>query len=1471
MAPAAVISGEIVAGANELRQKTQEALESKRGKRRRFKMFGKKDDRDTSSAENDALKAEIEMDEHKVGLDELVTRFGTNMQTGLTSAQAAQILEREGMNRLTPPQTTPWWVLLIATQTGFFSLLLWFGSILCFVGYGLQNDDENLYLGVVLALVVSCTGVFSFFQEQKSSNLMDSFKNMMPTQTTVVRDGTSSVLNAMELVRGDILKLKAGDKVPADLRVLECSDDMKVDNASLTGESEPIKREINCTHENPLETANVCFFGTLIPTGTATCMVIGTGDNTLMGRIARLTLTTTNVETPIAKEIEHFVLIVSTVAVTLGIMFFVIGALLGTEWIANLVFMIGIIVANVPEGLLATVTVCLTLTAKRMHSKSVLVKNLEGVETLGSTSCICSDKTGTLTQNIMTVAHLVYDLAIWDVESTMASQNFNEQDVSFKHLMRCSTLCNTAVWDENSKTRNGTAVPFEEHITMGDGSLMKKIQWTPIGDASESAMIKFVQTKRDIMEFREAAPANPKGKIPFNSANKYQVQVAWDSEKQQWMDLLKGAPERVAARCKTILQNGEEIPMTAEHLKQIDNLNVQLARRGMRVLAFAEKCLDTTAYPKDYEFDSENVNFPIGESQDQYDTRAELAAAGSAEAPSKRMMEPLCYLGMMALIDPPRPQVPGAVNKCKTAGIKVIMVTGDHPETAKAISKKVGIIWSDTADDMEHRNSELGLKEGHPDWEDPDMAQAIVVPGWDISVDTPDAVWDDILAHPQVVFARTSPQQKLVIVENCQRRRHVVAVTGDGVNDSPALKKADIGVAMGIAGTDVSKEAADMILLDDNFASIVSGIEEGRLIFDNLKKSIAYTLSSNIPEIAPFLSFILIQIPVPLSTVLILCVDLGTDMVPAISMAWEAPEADIMARNPRDADVDRLVTRKLVSFAYLQIGVIQALSGFYTYLTVLNDYGFSPWILPGMGGVDAFGKMTTLCELNDGVWRNYGGEQCPCFDVTADALSQAMCNGMPADFATSRLSMNTVVSRCQKLGFQYWDEDTRLQFVDNGVIKEGGLGEVKECLYPLRQLIDVHGSSGEGDFELINPASYLDANGGVDTGTIALPTKESHNALRGGPQCSSGIKYNGDELTLDEIEECPFFYEFMPYRSVNSAFFDRRWGTTNPNKEVALGLGDNVNRIIALGFQPIGFWAAWEHAVIGASPASGGHISQVIPNSEDGVDGIVETMYSVSALDQTLSLANVHLWSSNNIANDFWDPLFEGANTVSDPIKLLARVNAQANRCQNLCTSQPGFMDAYRAKIDTLQDDAAVSKILDDMKPSCDQSVFDTFFDSVKLGADDGSVQCYAEEDLVGTAPVVNAASRQIQEEALSNAQCASFIGIIVVQWADLVICKTRWLSIRGQGMNNSVMNFALILEMLLGAFLCYVLPVNPAFGTRPLRFTHWFTAMPFSIYIFTYDELRKYFMRQTSDIEVDKLTGRNTRHPGWLERNTYY
>eukprot|EP00033_Pygsuia_biforma_P002503 GCRY01002773.1.p1 GENE.GCRY01002773.1~~GCRY01002773.1.p1 ORF type:complete len:1058 (+),score=237.52 GCRY01002773.1:171-3344(+) len=842
----------------------------------------------------DELKKELEMDEHKIALEQLCERLTTDPEKGLSSTVAADRLQLNGPNMLTPPKETPEWIKFLSQLVGGFATLLWVGSILSFVGYGLDSSEpSNLYLGIVLALVVIITGVFSYFQESKSSDIMKQFKNLLPPQCTVVRDGKEMKCLAQDLVVGDLIRLKSGDKIPADVRILQCNG-LKVDNSSLTGESEPQSRAANFTHDNPLETKNLGMGGTLCVDGSASGLIILTGDNTIIGRIAGLASGTENVETPIHREIEHFIHIITAIAIFLGVTFFVIGVVMGRDWIENLVFTIGIIVANVPEGLLATVTVSLTLTANRMAQKNVLVKNLESVETLGSTTVIASDKTGTLTQNRMTVSHVWYNGTIRNcIESHFEKVDYEPSETTFQHLQRVATICNRALFEPSTLHK-----PVLERDT--------------IGDASESALIKFVEPIRSILQFRECYPKV--AEIPFNSTNKYQVSIhsPESQDDRRYVLVMKGAPERIFARCSHVLINGERVEIGAEQKKAFDDAVLSLAKRGERVLGFCEQLLPLEEFPEGFAFNTDEINFPL---------------------------ENLTFVGLISMIDPPRPAVPGAVLKCRTAGIKVMMVTGDFPVTAAAIARSVHIISGKTVEDI--------ADEEHVPVEqvDKSRADACVVHGTQLR-DLDEAGWDEILAHKQIVFARTSPQQKLLIVENNQRRGEIVAVTGDGVNDAPALKKADIGVAMGIAGSDVAKESADMILLDDNFASIVNGVEEGRLIFDNLKKSIAYTLSSNIPEITPFLAFIVFSIPLPLTTVLILCVDLGTDMVPAISLAHETAESDIMERAPRTKD-DKLVTARLVSFSYFQIGIVQALAGFFTWLVVLGDFEIPPWCIFG--------------------------------------------------------------------------------------------------------------------------------------------------------------------------------------------------------------------------------------------------------------------------------------------------------------------------------------------------------------------------------------------------------------------------------------------------------------------------------------------------------------------------------------------
>merc|ERR1712241_936379 len=517
------------------------------------------------------LKQELEIDVHKVDVDVLCKRFNTNVEQGLTDSQAAAGLAQYGKNELTPPPTTPEWVKFCQCLFSGFACLLWLGAVLCFLAYGIQASayeeppDDNLYLGVVLSAVVTVTGIFSYYQESKSAKIMEGFKNLVPQYALVRRNGGEKItVKAEELTLGDIVEIKFGDRCPADLRILEARG-LKVDNSSLTGESEPQARSPEFTHENPLETKNLAFFSTNAVEGTAVGMVVNIGDNTVMGRIAGLASGLDTGDTPIAKEIAHFIHIITGVAVFLGVTFFIIAFILGYHWLDAVIFLIGIIVANVPEGLLATVTVCLTLTAKRMASKNCLVKNLEAVETLGSTSTICSDKTGTLTQNRMTVAHMWFDNQIHEADTSedQSGSSAFKNGAGWKPLERCAALCNRA---EFKSGQSGTPV------------LKREVN----GDASEAAILKATELSLgDTMKFR----SNNKKvcEIPFNSTNKFQVSIHEAEGGSGNLLVMKGAPERILERCTTILVNGKEIPMDNEWKEKFNNAYMELGGLGERV------------------------------------------------------------------------------------------------------------------------------------------------------------------------------------------------------------------------------------------------------------------------------------------------------------------------------------------------------------------------------------------------------------------------------------------------------------------------------------------------------------------------------------------------------------------------------------------------------------------------------------------------------------------------------------------------------------------------------------------------------------------------------------------------------------------------------------------------------------------------------------------------------------------------
>lgn len=536
------------------------------------------------------------------------------------------------------------------------------------------------------------------------------------------------------------------------------------------------------------------FSGSLVQSGEGKVVLCETGMKTQIGNIVALTQARTATETPIRKELKYFIKVISFIAIFLGVIFFAVSVAIGNSVIGSLIFSIGIIVANVPEGLLPTVTLSLTMASRRMAQKNALIKNLESVETLGSTTVICTDKTGTLTQNRLGVNTLVVGGRSYQVDDKLI-----KGAPDFGRMLAVMCVCNNAyLTNENEYA----------------------------GDPTEGALLLYA---RDHVDVAAAQKVEELAEQPFNSVSKRMILVADHGDGP--LATLKGAPEVVLDMCDSIALNGKDVPLTEERRAEVIQTYRDLAGRGERGLAYAAR------------------------------------SCGRNDVPE----EGYVFLGLTGMIDPPRPEVPDALAKCHSAGIRVIMLTGDYGLTAKTIAHQIGMV------------GENGR----------------VVQGDELS-QLSDADLQVLLRdEPDILFARIAPAQKMQVVQALQANGEIVTVTGDGVNDAPALKNADMGVAMGIMGTDVAKEASNMVLMDDNFATIVAAVEEGRTIFDNIKKFIAYILTSDIPENLPFIAFVLLDIPLPLTVILILSIDLVTDILPALGLGAEEPETDVMKRKPR--------------------------------------------------------------------------------------------------------------------------------------------------------------------------------------------------------------------------------------------------------------------------------------------------------------------------------------------------------------------------------------------------------------------------------------------------------------------------------------------------------------------------------------------------------------------------------------------
>jgi len=754
---------------------------------------------------------------------------------GLSAPEVAERLLEVGRNTVEVPDPWKWLRRLRRQFTNFFTLLLLLAAAICFVADRVQPGESMGVLGWALFGVALLNAGFSFIQEYRAERAMEALKKFLPPQVLVTRGGQTTRILAEELVPGDLLIVAEGDRLAADARLVR-SEELLVNNAPLTGESKPKALQAQACDKRLSEAQNIVFAGCSVLRGNGEAVVFATGIRTEFGKLAHLSQAIRRVPSPLERETARMVRVLTVIAVGMGVAFFLYGVVSGRSLWTNLVFMMGIIVANVPEGLLPTFTLSLAMGSLRMAKKNVLVKGLNAVEALGAVHVICTDKTGTLTRNELSLTHLAGPL---DPRSLPPAAT--------THLLELARAACEVRQSESGYAGDPLDVAIAERFHQEGG------------DPESLAPRRQRHFAFDVDKRRAAGIAEIDGHAVFV------VKGAWEALREMLGGMLAA--------------NGGEIPFNAAARERSEGVVHRLASGGLRVIAVAYRKL----------------------------TPAE--AQGTQES----LEHDLILAGFLGVEDPVRPEVPGAVAKCHAAGIDVIMITGDHPETALAVAKKSGLVSAEAGEE-------------------------ILLTG-DRLEQLPEADLVDGLEGGICIFARTTPEQKMKIVGALQTRHKVVAMTGDGVNDAPALKAADVGVAMGRSGTDVARAAAQIILLDDNFASIVAGIEEGRTVFANIKKFTNYVLVSNGPEILPYLLYILLPVPLALTVIQILSIDLGTDIVPSMALGQEPPDPEEMRRPPRDRR-QGLLTRPLLLHSYLFLGLLEALWSLSLFFLVLRQGGW---------------------------------------------------------------------------------------------------------------------------------------------------------------------------------------------------------------------------------------------------------------------------------------------------------------------------------------------------------------------------------------------------------------------------------------------------------------------------------------------------------------------------------------------------
>ncbi len=794
---------------------------------------------------------------------------------GLTAREAARRLEVSGPNELSRRGGRRWPGELARQFTQPLAVLLALAAVLAWV-------SGTPRLGIAIVAVIFLNAGFAFAQEMQAERAVEALAAFLPERARVKRDGQRRDVEARLLVPGDVLLIEEGDSICADARLMTGT--IEADVSTLTGESVPVTRQAGPADTGVplLQAADVVFSGTACTGGQAEALVTATGMATELGRIAALSQRAGSEESPLERQVKRATWLIAFVSVGAGIAFLPIGLAAGLSVAAAASFAIGLLVANVPEGLLPTITLALAVGVRDMAHRGALVKRLSAVETLGSTGVICTDKTGTLTENRMRVT------VVWTPvgETTLPPAGpagpapgviaVAGQPSGLGSLARILAACNNA----------------DLHGPGGQ----------PTGDPTELALLEFAASCG-----AEVSPSSreTRRRRLFRFDPRLKLMTTVDELDGRLIVDTKGASEEVLARCTAIRRNGQELPISTADRNEVAQTMTGYARRGLRVLAFASRALP----------------------------------AGTAVPATREDAErDLCLAGMAAMLDPPRPAVPAAIERVHHAGIRVHVVTGDNGLTAAAIARSVGI----GADGMQ------------------------VITGTELDALT-EAQLDDLLGSGnEIVFARSSPEAKLRIADALRAMGQIVAMTGDGVNDAPALRRADIGIAMGRSGTDVAREAATMVLTDDNFATIAAAVESGRRVYDNVRKFICYIFTHAVPEVVPFLVFALAggAIPLPLTVMQILAIDLGTDTLPALALSREPAEPGLMDRAPRPR-TQGVISRAMLARAWGFLGVISAtlvMTGFYL---TLRHAGWHPGAPTGPGHLlnHGYRQATTVAWL----------------------------------------------------------------------------------------------------------------------------------------------------------------------------------------------------------------------------------------------------------------------------------------------------------------------------------------------------------------------------------------------------------------------------------------------------------------------------------------------------------------------------